>query len=353
MHNLSDMQSAMLTEIRLQKSFLKAPTIETIYFGGGTPSLLAAKDIGALLDAISQYYAVSNEAEITLEANPDDITPQKVAEWQALGINRLSIGVQSFYDEDLSWMNRSHNAAQSAECIQVAQNAGLTNISMDLIFGSETTTTAMWSGNLDKAIALDIYHLSCYGLTIEPNTALAHHIQQGTKVATTDQLQAEQFVLTTKKLQEAGFAHYEISNYAREEKYARHNTNYWRQAPYLGIGPSAHSFDGDHRYWNVAHNPKYIQALQDNSIPSEQEVLSTYDKFNECIMTGLRTMWGCSKARLQAMVPDWSDLLSKELDQLTASGELLSVDNHLRLSPSGKLRADSIMSKLFLTADVV
>ena len=349
LHNMSEMQDALLTEIKLQKSFLKAAPIDTIYFGGGTPSLLNTQDISALLDTIIQYHNISEEAEITLESNPDDITPLKVSEWKALGINRLSIGVQSFFEKDLKWMNRSHDATQAVQCIYTAQDVGLENLSLDLIFGSETTTMTMWAANLDKAISLAVPHLSCYGLTIEPNTALAHHIQSGTKQATSEQLQAEQFVLTTNRLQSAGFAHYEISNYARENKYALHNTNYWRQIPYLGIGPSAHSFDGNYRYWNVAHNPNYIKSLASGLIPHDKELLSTQDRFNEQIMTGLRTMWGCTKSQLSSIVPNWAELLKTELDELLNQGELMINDDTLTLSQSGRLRADSIMSQLFLT----
>ncbi len=346
---MSDMQSAMLTEIKLQKSFLKAATVETIYFGGGTPSLMSPTDISALVDTISQYHSISDNAEITLEANPDDMTPAKLSDWMAIGINRLSVGVQSFYDKDLKWMNRSHDATQAEQCIQTAQNAGLTNLSLDLIFGSETTTSAMWADNLDKAIMLAVPHLSCYGLTIEPNTALAHHIRLGTKTVTSEQLQAEQFVLTTDRLQSAGYTQYEISNYARDNKYALHNTNYWRQVPYLGIGPSAHSFDGTYRYWNVANNPNYIKGMTSGHIPNQKELLSTYDRFNEQIMTGLRTIWGCDMNQLSSIFPNWKEILKTEYNELLGKGDLIIKDNIMTLSPSGRLIADSIMSELFLT----
>ena len=346
---MDSMYDAILTEIELQKSFLGGESIETIYFGGGTPSILPDSQVAGILEQIHKYHDVQADAEITLEGNPDDLTISKLKALRDIGINRLSIGIQSFHNKDLQWMNRCHNATEARECITNAQDCGITDLSADFIFGSNTTTTQMWEQNLTTAAKLDIPHLSCYSLTVESGTALQHRITKGITSRLSESLQAEQFLMTMAFLESQGYEHYEISNYAKEKKYARHNTNYWKQKSYLGIGPAAHSYHGQSRYWNVSHNQKYIDAIGQENIPNDSESLANLDAFNEQIMTGLRTMWGCDKNTLQTLMPDWESKLAAELSALSENGSIIADEKSLRLSPQGKLVADHVMSQLFLT----
>lgn len=346
---MDSMYEAILTEIELQKSFLGGESIETIYFGGGTPSLLPESQVAGILEQIHKYHDVQEDAEITLEGNPDDLTIPKLKALHDIGINRLSIGIQSFHNKDLQWMNRCHNATEARKCITNAQDCGITDLSADFIFGSNTTTTQMWEHNLMTAASLDIPHLSCYSLTVESGTALQHRITKGITSRLSESLQAEQFLMTMAYLASQGYEHYEISNYAKEKKYARHNTNYWKQQSYLGIGPAAHSYHNSSRFWNVSHNQKYMDAIGQHTIPQDSEKLTTQDLFNEQIMTGLRTMWGCDKNILQSLVPDWESKLSTEVATLTENGSIMTDGKSIRLSHEGKLVADHVMSQLFLT----
>lgn len=345
-----DLVSALINEIELQKDFLMGANIETIYFGGGTPSILSINEIVAILNKVLKEHKIESHPEITLEANPDDLTKSKLIDLAALGINRLSIGIQSFHEEDLQWMNRSHNVEEAKNCIAAAQDVGIDDLSIDLIFGSNTTTESMWKDNLDTASSFGVPHISAYGLTVEEGTALAHHIATGKSKILDNKLGAAQFTMTSKLLSEAGYEHYEISNYAKDQKYSRHNTNYWKQVPYLGIGPAAHSYDGENRQWNIANNKKYIDALANQKLPSTKEQLSPNDKFNEYILTGLRTMWGCDKKILNKLNPNWESLLQNELAAQIENAFILSSEDKLVLSPSGKLIADTVMSQLFLTS---
>jgi len=341
--------SAIIREIALRKDYLEGAKINTIYFGGGTPSVLASAELEQILQEIYKCHTVDNQAEVTLEANPDDLSKDKLVAFKELGINRLSIGIQSFHETDLLWMNRSHNALQARQCIEQAMHLGLDDISIDLIFGSNTTTTKMWEENLLTAVSYQLPHLSCYGLTVEEGTALAHHIKTNKTGALNNKLGAEQFELTNQILCGHHYEHYEISNYALDNKYSKHNTNYWKQVPYLGIGPAAHSYDGIYRQWNIAHNKKYIDSLNDNELPATKEKLSKTDRFNEYLMTGLRAMWGCELKQLTLLNDNWPNLLTHELKQLQQDNLISLTTNELRLTEEGKLVGDRIISQLFLT----
>lgn len=339
--------AAIAKEAIIRKAYL-TNTVSTIYFGGGTPSLLTAEELLLIKQALYSHFAVEADAEVTLEANPDDITQEKLAEWKKAGINRLSIGIQSFFEEDLQWMNRAHNAAQAKHCIILAQKAGFTNLTIDLIYGTPGLSNERWIANIQTAIALEVPHLSCYALTVEPDTALDKLIQKGKKETTDQTVQAEHFELLTKHLDTAGFEQYEISNFARPGFRSKHNSSYWQGKPYLGLGPSAHSFNGTTRQWNISNNALYIQSLDKGLVPSEAEQLTAEQQLNEYIMTSLRTIEGCS---MEWIAENWS--LQKVEDVLTAAKKYIDdeklsfTDNRLLLTQKGKFLADGIAADLF------
>lgn len=344
---LDQMIDAIVVEMALQKSYLSEP-IETIYFGGGTPSLLNPKQLERILAAIHHHFNCSAQVELTLEANPDDMHSAQLAAWVRLGINRLSIGIQSFREEDLAWMGRAHNADQALASIQMAQKAGIQNISIDLIYGGPTLSDADWINNLTIAFKTGVPHLSCYALTVEPKTALAHKIKQQQLPDVDAAHQARHFSILQEMTAAAGFEQYEISNFALPNKRSRHNANYWSGVHYLGIGPSAHSFNGQSRQWNISNNALYIQTLLNGSIPSEMEILTRTQQVNEYIMTALRTIEGIDANRLNEiagtplfyqLVVDAQPYMQQGLMTLTA--------NQLRLSANGKFMADGIAADLF------
>lgn len=340
--------TALLHEIELQKNYLSEP-VSTIYFGGGTPSLLPSANIRNIISGLQKNFIIENNAEITLEANPDDITSEKLAEWKQIGINRLSIGIQSFVQQDLVWMNRAHNAKQSLDCITLAQEAGFNNLTIDLIYGTPTLSDEAWEKNVETAIALKISHLSCYALTVEPKTALEKLIKQKAFADVDAEKQARHFELLMQWMKEAGYEHYEISNFAKPGFRSRHNRSYWQGKPYLGLGPSAHSFNGTSRQWNIANNALYIQSLSKGLVPFEAEVLTNEQQLNEYIMTSLRTMEGIS---LQKVVRDFGKDKYEYLIT-TAQPHLdcqhLAVENdYLKTTNEGKLLADGIAADLFL-----
>ena len=339
---------ALLNEIILQKNFLTNEVVETIYFGGGTPSLLSADEIIKILKAFCSNYAVAAEAEITLEANPDDISFEKLIAWKQAGINRLSIGVQSFFEEDLRWMNRAHDALQAQESIELAYEAGFDNISIDLIFGTPTLPDSNWKNNVEKAIALNVKHLSCYSLTVEPKTPLEKLIHKKKLDGINTEDQARQFLLLIEWLSEAGYEQYETSNYSLPGMRSKHNSSYWQGKKYLGVGPSAHSFDGNSRQWNIANNALYIQSLQQNIIPFEREILTPTQKLNEWIMTSLRTKEGL-QFDTQAKQVDYRivELLKKKSARYQQQNLLTTTENSLILTNQGKLYADGIAAGLF------
>jgi oxygen-independent coproporphyrinogen-3 oxidase len=339
----------MIKEIELQKSYLKGETVETIYFGGGTPSLLSVKEIHALLNAINKTFTIRSNAEITLETNPDDIQKITLDNWKEAGINRLSIGIQSFYEEELVWMNRAHSVQQSHQCIELSLDAGFTNMTIDLIYGSPLLTDDMWKYNVQTAINYGIPHLSCYALTVEEKTPLHKHITTKTKADVDQDKQGHQFLLLMQWLKEAGYEHYEVSNFAKPGFRSQHNSAYWKGKPYLGIGPSAHSFNGTTRQWNIAHNQKYIESLQSFLIPAEREVLSITDQLNEYIMISLRTAEGID---LNIIETKWGtnqkERLVRDARKYIDHGALEMNSTHLHLNESGMPLADGIAAALFI-----
>lgn len=339
---------ALLRELALQKDYLKGAPLQSVYFGGGTPSLLPAADIQALLHGLRRYHDMHPEAEITLEANPDDLSPAYLESLSWTGINRLSIGLQSFVQEDLEFMNRAHSAQEAEQCLEWARAAGFKDLTVDLIYGSPFLSNAQWLENIEKVIEARVPHISCYALTVEPKTALAHFVKTGKYPAPSEERAAQHFELLLERLTAAGYEQYEISNFCIPPHYAQHNSNYWLAKPYLGVGPSAHSFNGENRQWNVANNPQYYKAIEAGEVPCELEQLSSAERFNEYLLTGLRTKWGCSAERLR----EWGEAVwthfQKEAATFLDSGHLEEQVGRYVLSPKGRLLADYILSRLFL-----
>jgi oxygen-independent coproporphyrinogen-3 oxidase len=343
------MLQALSQEIDLRKNYLAGETIETIYFGGGTPSLLSADEIQILIGAITDLYEVSPQAEITLEANPDDLNPQKVREFRQTLINRFSIGIQSFFEEDLKWMNRAHTAREAQGSIKRVQDAGFENITADLIYGFPLLSKPKWEHNIQQLIELDIPHISSYSMTVEPATALSSFIKKGEQKPMDEGQSTTQFLILMEQLTEAGFEHYEISNFAKPGLYSKHNSNYWEGVSYLGIGPSAHSFNGESRQWNVSNNSKYIDQIQLKKIPAEMEVLSTENRINEYIMTSLRTSKGMSLQKItEHFGSDYSKEVRNGLDPFADKNWINLNDQIVTLTTDGKLFADHIASELFI-----
>ena len=350
------MMDAMLNEIRLAKVSPLGGDLEgadTIYFGGGTPSLLNAEELKKLLAAAYEKYNISKDAEITLEANPDDISEIKLAEWKSVGINRFSIGIQSFNQQDLEWMNRVHDAEQALHCIELVKNAGFQNYSVDLIYGTPTLSDDDWKKNVQTIIDFGVPHISCYALTVESNTALQRMITLKKKEEVDPEKQASQFLLLMDWLQNAGYEHYEISNFAKPGYRSKHNSSYWQQKTFIGIGPSAHSFDGNARRWNVSNNALYIQSLKKNIIPFEEEKLSEVQKLNEYIMTSLRTIEGIDLDFVEKIFGEEKKIkLQGASIKYIQNHKLLpiaigTVNNKLVLNNEGKLFADGIAADLF------
>lgn len=340
------MVSAILRELVLQKDYLEGEPLETIYFGGGTPSLLSQRDLDLIFGEIFKHYPIAAQPlEVTLEANPDDLTPSKINELKLSPVNRLSIGVQSFSEEDLRFMNRAHNASEALACIQNAQAAGFENLTVDLIYGSPTTSHEQWEQNLETAFALRIPHLSSYCLTVEPKTALAHQIKKGAARPVDDEHAARQFEVLVRQTARAGYEHYEISNFARPGWRSRHNSSYWQGKKYLGIGPSAHSFNGQSRQWNVANNAAYIRSLQAGELNFELEVLTRTQQYNEYVMTGLRTLWGCNLLKIREL--GFEEYFTEGTKPFLADGTMERVGDVFRLTASGKFLADGIAAELF------
>jgi oxygen-independent coproporphyrinogen-3 oxidase len=343
----NELLDALLKEISLSPG-KKEEEIETIYFGGGTPSILDQQELNNILGQLKKDFRISPNAEITLEANPDDITPAKAKGWIDSGINRLSIGIQSFRDEDLQWMNRSHSAVQARQAILDIKSAGFDNYSIDLIFGTPGLDTDAWIANITEALTMAIPHLSCYALTVEPRTALDKMISLHKKLAPDPDLQAEQYLVLMKQMEQAGYDHYEISSFSLPGMQSRHNRSYWQGKKYFGFGPSAHSFDGQSRKWNIAHNIDYIKSISENKIPFESELLSPVQQLNEYIMTSLRTSAGISLNEIRLKWGEESVISLEHLSkQYIQSGKMAIINNHLILSREGKLFADGIAAALF------
>ena len=347
---LDKMVNAICKEVAMQQGFFEDANlvVETIYFGGGTPSLLPAKATAQILDTIKRHFNVDATAEITLEANPDDITLEKLNELKTIGINRLSMGVQSFVDEDLAWMNRAHRSAAAIEAIELAKQVGISNISIDLIYGIPTLTDDNWIKNIDKAIELEVQHLSCYALTVEPKTALNALIQKGEKEDIDTAKQAAHFDILTERTMIAGYEQYEFSNFALSGFRSKHNTSYWQQKKYLGIGPSAHSFTGTTRQWNIANNALYISSLENNIVPYESETLSIATQYNEYIMTSLRTIEGCTYDYVLEKFGESALTRTKKIAaNFIEKGQLIELENSLQVTKQGKFFLDGIAADFF------
>ena len=347
--NMGEMVEAICHEIILRKNYLSDEKIESIYFGGGTPSLLNEIQLVKLIRILHETFDVVADAEITLEANPDDLTKENLLIFKTSGINRLSIGIQSFREQDLIVMNRAHNVEQALMCVKDAKEAGFENISIDLIYGLPDMSGDDWRKNLEIAFSLDVDHLSCYSLTVEPKTALAKMIQQH-KVSDIDDAQsALHFEMLMDETAIHNFEHYEISNFARHKKYSKHNTSYWQRKKYLGVGPSAHSFDGDTRQWNVYNNSIYLRTLKNSEIPFEREELTGKDKLNEYLLTSLRTIWGMNLDFVKNNFGnDAAFELEKKLSLLIDEQLVELKDNNFILTRKGKYFADKISLQLFV-----
>lgn len=347
----NDVLKAMLHEIELQHNFFPTSTkIETIYFGGGTPSLLSVDEINTFTDKIKTIFDVVEHAEITLEANPDDLTNDYLVLLKnKTSINRLSIGVQSFLEEDLLYMNRAHNAQEAIDCIRLAKQHGFHNLSVDLIYGTPSLSDEQWQKNLDVLVNLDIAHVSCYALTIEEKTALHHSIKTKKTSAPNDEKTARQFSILMDKMQQHHYNHYEISNFCKEPHFAKHNTNYWKGISYLGIGPSAHSFDGVKRYWNIANNAIYTKKILNNEFANESEVLSKTDSYNEYVMTSIRTVFGVDLSKIkQDFGDDFQRHFLFEVSPFIDNKWIVNTNEIFTLTNSGKLFCDYITTHLFI-----
>ena len=344
---LPEMIDAIAIEAKLHQQYL-TESIETIYFGGGTPSLLSNSQLANLFIVLKQLFVLDPTIEITLEANPDDINVEKLGFWKSVGINRLSIGVQSFFEEDLKWMNRAHNADQAIESIQMAQKEGFDNISIDLIYGGPTLSDDHWKQNLETCFTLNIPHLSAYALTVEPKTVLAQKIQTNQLHDIDPDKQATHFNTLVIMSGNAGYEQYEISNFAIVGKKSRHNSNYWSGKHYLGLGPAAHSFNGISRQWNIANNSLYLASIQKNTILFEIEQLSPIQQLNEYIMTALRTSEGISLDKIQLLGGEIaSKRLNEEVQKFITIGKIKIKNQHLQLTNEGKFFADGIAAELF------
>ena len=348
------MIAAMVKELEIRNRELESEVVETIYFGGGTPSLLTADELQRLLDAIYKNYQVSESPEITLEANPDDLSENKLLQLAKSSINRLSIGIQSFFEEDLQKMNRAHSSDEAKNCLSMATRH-FDNITIDLMYGIPNMSNKRWKENLQIAFGFGVNHISSYALTVEPKTALATFIKQGEYPNVDEELAREHFDILVSETEKQGFVQYEISNFGKPTYFSKHNTSYWLGKTYLGIGPSAHSFNKTHRSWNVANNTTYIKTLQENTLPSETEELTLKDRFNEYVMTGLRTIWGISLNRVE------QEFGIKCREELVASAEkfikqgLLLIEKNtteqrqqLKTTSKGKFLADGLASELFI-----
>lgn len=346
-NNMPEMLDAIIKEASMQKNYL-TEKIETIYFGGGTPSIYSVLDIKKIIEHLNQIFSIVEDVEITLEANPDDISEEKLIQWKEIGINRLSIGIQSFVEEDLKWMNRAHNSFQALNCLQLATEY-FNNITVDLIYGTPYLTNEQWKKNIDTVVQLNIPHISCYALTVEPKTVLHTLIQKNKLPNINVEQQAQHFEILTNTLSKAHYEHYEISNFAKTGFRSKHNSSYWQGKHYLGLGPSAHSFNGISRQWNNSNNTLYLKSIAQNIVPFEIEILTTQQQLNEYIMTSLRTIEGIS---LQHITKNFSEeekekLLSRSKKLITQ--QLLSIENnYLKLTPQAKFLADGIAADLFV-----
>ena len=348
MKKKEEMVLAIAKEIQMRKNEFQNEIVETIYFGGGTPSVLSSEEINFLISEIYKHFTVAENPEITLEANPDDLSSDRIIELVQSPINRLSIGIQSFFEDDLEMMNRAHNAEEAKRCLELATHY-FDNISLDLIYGIPGMTNQKWKQNIETALSFGISHVSSYALTVEPKTALNKLIQTGKIAKPKDEVAQEHFAILVEMLEANGFIHYELSNFGKENYFSKNNSAYWLGKKYIGIGPSAHSYDGVSRSWNVSNNTLYLKSIQKNELPNETEILSDLDRYNEYIMTGLRTIWGVSLDRIEKEFGNYYlDYLHKQAQKFIDDDLLYIENNILRPTPKGKFLTDGIASDLFL-----
>ncbi len=348
MKKKEEMVLAIAKEIQMRKNEFRNEIVETIYFGGGTPSVLSSDEINFLISEIYKHYTVAENPEITLEANPDDLSSARIIELTQSPINRLSIGIQSFFEDDLKMMNRAHNAEEAKKCLELATHY-FDNISLDLIYGIPGMTNQKWKQNIETALSFGISHISSYALTVEPKTALNKLIQTGKIAEPKDEVAQEHFSILVEILEANGFVHYELSNFGKENYFSKNNSAYWLGKKYIGIGPSAHSYDGVSRSWNVSNNALYLKSIQKDELPNEIEILSDLDRYNEYIMTGLRTIWGVSLDRIEKEFGNYYlDYLHKQARKFIDDDLLYIENNILRPTPKGKFLTDGIASDLFL-----
>ncbi len=352
MKKKDEMVSALAKEIKMRKNEFENEIIETIYFGGGTPSVLTTNEIQFLIDEVYINFEVSENPEITLEANPDDLLKERIIELSKSPINRLSIGIQSFFEDDLLMMNRAHNSAEAKNCLEEATKY-FDNISLDLIYGIPGMSNSNWKQNIETALSFGISHISSYALTVEPKTALNKLIQTGKIAKPNDDLAQEHFSILVETLAKNDFIHYELSNFAKENYFSKNNSAYWLGKKYIGIGPSAHSYDGISRSWNVSNNALYLKTLAENKLPNEIEILSKTDRYNEYIMTGLRTIWGVSLDRIATEFGnEFIEYLNKQSERHIENNllEIVTIvdDKVLKTTKKGKFLTDGIASDLFL-----
>jgi oxygen-independent coproporphyrinogen-3 oxidase len=346
MNSKPELVKSILLEIDQRKNYLEGEEIETIYFGGGTPSVLSEDELNSILEKISREFNLVENAEITLECNPDDLTEEKLEQLKKAGINRLSIGLQSFNEEELKWLNRAHTAAESLSSVKLAQQKGFANITIDLIYGSKFQDMQSWEKTLQTVLDLNVQHISAYNLTIETKTKLGVDHKKGAEPEVSEELSSEQFKKMIEVLQNNGFVHYEISNFGKENYFSKHNSNYWKGAKYLGLGPSAHSFNTTSRQWNVASNTAYIQKVNANEVYFEKETLSAQEHYNEYILTRLRTIWGCDTKEIEKrfgkdVLASFESIVKKYQKYFDTSKGIIT------LNTEGKLRADFLASEFF------
>ena len=347
MKKKEEMVLAIAKEIQMRKNEFENQEVETIYFGGGTPSVLSSEEINFLIAEVYKNYSVLENPEITLEANPDDLSEERIIELSESKINRLSIGVQSFFEDDLQMMNRAHNSAEAKKCLEEATKY-FDNISLDLIYGIPGMSNEKWKQNIETALSFGIPHISSYALTVEPKTALNKLIQTGKIAAPKDEVAQEHFAILVEMLEVNDFIHYELSNFGKSTYFSKNNSAYWLGKKYIGIGPSAHSYDGISRSWNVSNNSLYLKSIQEDKLPNEIEILSITDRYNEYIMTGLRTIWGVSLDRIKTEFGDeYLEYLDKQAQKFLDDDLVFIENNILKPTPKGKFLTDGIASDLF------
>ena len=348
MKKKEEMVLAIAKELKLRKSEFQDEQVETIYFGGGTPSVLELDEINFLIKTVYENYSVVENPEITIEANPDDLTEERIIDLSKSKINRLSIGIQSFFEDDLKLMNRAHNAEEAKKCLEIATHY-FDNITIDLIYGIPGMSNEKWLHNIETAFAFNVPHISCYALTVEPKTALSKLIQTGKIAEPSDEVAQEHFSILVKQLEANDFIHYELSNFGKENYFSKNNSSYWLGKKYLGIGPSAHSFDGVSRSWNISNNTLYIKSIQENNLPKEVEILSKTDRYNEYIMTGLRTIWGVSFEKIALEFGnDYLNYCQNQMQKFLKDDLLFVENNILKTTKKGKFLTDGIASDLFM-----